>query len=476
MNKELICGKKAVKGRPGVLSMEKDDMKAFIRQSGTEEARKALRSIKGEPKRGQLCVIFHMFKAGRDKIRESAGYVQNFKLNSPNRPASPPRVSRVASPPRAARRSVMNNINSNSNNKPAPRTARVASSPRRNVVASNTDIEAMLNNLLAKARAAKNAAKNNVNRNEAANLKKRGLMKRREHMYGPLVTMARPRFAAVSNQNFTNRNRNNNYEDDDFFNVNRNANKAVEFARGGLRNRRNETKRTPVENTSRFGAKRKAYLSQKVRPSRKERLAKLRMKKSNNSSSSNRRPMTKPSFPAMVVPSVGGEATRRVPTRASAPYHLPGTRSRVNKKQLKVADEERWRRLKSNKRWLELNMMNRSTVGNKNKQAEIANKKAEMANKILQEVIRNIKNGKLVLAESPVRARVAPRVSRNAMTSVRNLFGSSSSSSPERKRKLSVKERLRKKLSKRSVKSTVPASMSVKQTQRVVRVNSSQSN
>jgi hypothetical protein len=198
----------------------------------------------------------------------------------------------------------------------------------------------------------------------------------------------------------------------------------------------------------------------------------------NSSSNSVKKPLTKPSFPAMTVPSVGGMATRRVPTRASAPYHLPGTRSRVNKKQLKVADEERWRRLKSNKKWLELNMMNRSTIGNKNKQAEIANKKAEMANKILQEVIKNIKNGKLVLPESPVRA---PVVSRFAMTSVRNLFGySSSSSSPERKRKLSVKERLRKKLSKRKVKPTVPASMSAMQAQRVVRVksgsNSSRSN
>ena len=472
MNRELICGKKAVKGRPGVLSMEKDDMKAFIRQSGTEEAKKALRSIKGEPKRGQLCVIFHMFKAGRDKIRESAGYVKNFKLNSPNRPASPPRVSRVASPPRAARRS-------NSNNKPASRVASPPRASRRNVVSSNTDIETMLNNLLAKARAAKNAAKNNANRNNAANLKKRGLMKRREHMYGPLVTMVRPKFAAASNQNFTNRNTNGNYEDDDFFNLKGNANKAVDFARTGLRNRREEGK--VVRNTSVFGSKRKAYVQQKIRPNRKEKFMKMYQKNSasngnNSSSNSVKKPLTKPSFPAMMVPSVGGMATRRVPTRASAPYHLPGTRSRVNKKQLKVADEERWRRLKSNKKWLELNMMNRSTIGNKNKQAEIANKKAEMANKILQEVIRNIKNGKLVLAESPVRARVAPRVSRNAMTSVRNLFGSSSSSSPERKRKLSVKERLRKKLSKRSVKSTVPASMSTKQTQRVVRVNSSQSN
>jgi hypothetical protein len=69
----------------------------------------------------------------------------------------------------------------------------------------------------------------------------------------------------------------------------------------------------------------------------------------------------------------------------------------VSKNQLKFANEERWRRLKNNQQWLKLNAMNKGVVGNKNKAAEIANSKAMMANKVFQEIIKNIKNGKLAV-------------------------------------------------------------------------------
>jgi hypothetical protein len=144
----------------------------------------------------------------------------------------------------------------------------------------------------------------------------------------------------------------------------------------------------------------------------------------------------------------------------------------VSKNQLKFADEERWRRLRNNQQWLKLNAMNKGVVGNKNKAAQIANNKAMMANKVLQEIIKNIKNGKLaVTTRVAAPSRAAATVKRNVV--MRNLFGSSGSSSENvqtTRKQNTVKRRLAKKLSRRRVRPTVPAAMTVAQAQRVVRV------
>jgi hypothetical protein len=115
--------------------------------------------------------------------------------------------------------------------------------------------------------------------------------------------------------------------------------------------------------------------------------------------------------------------------------------------------------------------MNRGVVGNRNKEAEIANSKAMLANKILQEIVKNIKNGRISVPENVVAVRAAAAAKR--VTTMRNLFGSSSSSEKnEKKMKNSVKSRLMKRLSRRRVRPSVPAAMTVAQAQRVTRVKS----
>ena len=78
----MSCGKVASR-TPGLgaQSMKVDEMKKFIVSHGTEEAKRALKAIKGAPSRDELCGIFHTFKAGRDEIRKGVGM---HKLRSPS--------------------------------------------------------------------------------------------------------------------------------------------------------------------------------------------------------------------------------------------------------------------------------------------------------------------------------------------------------------------------------------------------------
>jgi hypothetical protein len=94
MSKELSCGKapKRTKGF-GAQSMTNPQMKDFIEKEGTPAALKALYDIQGPVSRGQLCVIFHMFRKGREEIAKG-DIGAGFRLTpSPNRakPASPPK-------------------------------------------------------------------------------------------------------------------------------------------------------------------------------------------------------------------------------------------------------------------------------------------------------------------------------------------------------------------------------------------------
>jgi hypothetical protein len=503
MNKELVCGKRALTRKhasdDGVLYMTTDEMKKFVQVKGSEEAKAKLKSVKGVVKRGELCQIFHMFKAGRDEIRKSSGLIKNFRLESPNAPVRAP----------APVRRVMNNINSGSNNnKRRPASAASSSNKRRPAAASasptQSDIERMLNNFASsegrKRRANKNAANYKAERNKAKNLKRKGLVMKREYgAFGvKVLTRAPPNYRVNNRGEIVNvpggrsgSNSNNFGVNNGNFSSSNGRGKNVHFGR--LMTKQNTGKGKVLKQISRA---QKMYANQRVGKGNKMKTLKefvANVRRARRSSSSSNAPSSfgsssssgssrsrssprraaakvarKPTF--IAFPSVGGEATRRRQTR-SVPYHLPGTRSHVSKKQLKFAKEERSRRLKSNERWLKLNAMNRGVVGNRNKEAEIANSKAMLANKILQEIVKNIKNGRISVPENVVVVRAAAAAKR--VTTMRNLFGSSSSSEKnEKKMKNSVKSRLMKRLSRRRVRPSVPAAMTVAQAQRVVRVKS----
>jgi hypothetical protein len=464
MNKnqlDAVCGKKALRRRSnvdqGVKYMSVDEMKKFIRDNGTADAKKKLKTVM---KRGELCEIFHSFKAGLDEIKKS--FASN--ETSPKKPAQ------------AARR-VMNNVNSGSNK-------------AGNASPTESEIERKLNNFASSQERKKRANKNNAKNNHF------GLIQKREYPYGVRVLTRAPNrhvnnAPGRSGSNRSSGNNRNNFGGNWSSNNGRGQN--VHF--GKLMTKHNKGKGKVMKQVSKA---QQTYLEQRVgkgnRPkTMRELVANARIAKRNSSSNSNapsslgsrssgsssgsssprkvamKKAVRKPTF--MAFPSVGGEVTRRKPTR-SVPYHLPGTRSHVSKNQLKFANEERWRRLRNNQQWLKLNAMNKGVVGNKNKAAQIANNKAMMANKVLQEIIKNIKNGKLaVTTRVAAPSRAAATVKRNVV--MRNLFGSSGSSSENvqaTRKQNTVKRRLAKKLSRRRVRPTVPAAMTVAQAQRVVRV------
>jgi len=447
-------------------------------------------------KRGELCEIFHSFQAGLDEIKKS---MRNLTNESPKKPAP------------AARR-VMNNVNSGSNNNRPKAATRLRPRNRRAVVNNNrrggnaspteSEIERMLNNF-ASSEERKKKPKNNGAKNS---LKNKGLVAKREYQYGVKVYTRAPNRRVNNHGEIMNEAGRSGSSNGSNARVNNGGNFSSNNGRGRnvhfgkLMTKHNKGKGTVRKQVSKAQQK---YLEQRVgkgnRPkTMREVVANARRAKGNSSSNSNapsslgssssrssssgsssRRKVVKkavarkPTF--MVFPSAGGEVTRRRPTR-SVPYHLPGTRAHVSKNQLKFANEERWRRLKNNQRWLKLNAANRGVVGNRNKAAEIENSKAMIANKVLQEVIKNIKNGKI---NAPVRAVAAPSraaVAARRNVAMKNLFGSSSSSENVRaagkKKNNTVKRRLNKKLSRRRVRPTVPAAMTLAQAQRVVRVKS----
>jgi hypothetical protein len=94
MSKELSCGKAPKRSKGfGAQSMTNPQMKEFIEKEGTPAALKALYDIQGPVSRGQLCVIFHMFRKGREEIAKG-DVGAGFRLTpSPNR-------ARAASPPK----------------------------------------------------------------------------------------------------------------------------------------------------------------------------------------------------------------------------------------------------------------------------------------------------------------------------------------------------------------------------------------
>jgi hypothetical protein len=294
MSKELACGKAAKRTKGfGAQSMTTKDMEKFIKEHGTDGAKNALKSVKGVPSRGDLCVIFHSFRAGRAEIAKGEG-VRNFRLTpSPNR-------RRVA----AAR--SMSSLSS-------PNL-----SPKKLL-----DVVAFM----------KGKEKRNLKRVLQAFPRKNrlGYLKlKRESTYGPRMLTGRPGHARnFSNHSNGNRNNGRNYSNDNYFGKGN-----VHFVRGGLNNKRNTVpENKKKEKVSRFNMT-AAFLGQKVKAG--ERLKRMPAFSSSSGSPKRRspRPLKMQVFPRT------GKLERKL-TR-SVPFHRAGSRAGMVSIHLRNADRARW--------------------------------------------------------------------------------------------------------------------------------------
>jgi hypothetical protein len=103
------------------------------------------------------------------------------------------------------------------------------------------------------------------------------------------------------------------------------------------------------------------------------------------------------------LPKIASNKTRRVPTQSRVVAY--GSQSRLTHAQLKAANNMRWKKYEE---------MNKSKMN--------TNERTALANRLLQNALKNIKNKKV----SPVKIQAAVRASiRNSM---KNLFGSNSNS------------------------------------------------
>ena len=296
MMKELACGKKAKSNKGfGVQSMSVAEMKQFINDKGTNGAKAALKAVKGVPSRGDLCVIFHSFRAGRTEIAKGEG-VMNFRLTpSPNR-------ARV----RVALRSM------SSPNMSPNKTLRVFAfmegKKKRNL---GRVLRAF-------------PRKNKLNY----------LKLKREYPYGPMVlTQKRGQAQFANNGNVSNRNNMSNRNGGNYSNNNYFGKGNVHFARGGFNNKRNVVVNKKAKAVSRFNM-RAAFLAQKVKAGGKL----VRMPALSSSSSGSRSPKrlrSPPPLKMQMFPRTG--KLMRKPTR-SVPYHQEiGTKARFSNLQLKNA-------------------------------------------------------------------------------------------------------------------------------------------
>ena len=311
MMKELACGKKAKSTKGfGVQSMSVAEMKQFIKEKGTDGAKAALKAVKGVPSRGDLCVIFHSFRAGRAEIAKGEG-VMNFRLTpSPNR-------ARV----RAALRSM------SSPNMSPNKTLRVFAfmegKKKRNL---GRVLRAF-------------PRKNKLNY----------LKTKREYPYGPMVLTQKrdrrlvapsiPEAPANSNSNsnysknyFNKKNVSNSNYSTNNNQSNRNGGNNyigkgnVHFVHGGFNKNKRVVKKKEV---SRFNIMLPAFLAQKVKAGNK--LVRMPALPGSNSPKRLRSP---PPLKMQVFPRTG--KLMRKPTRS-----VPGTKARFSNVQLKNAARER---------------------------------------------------------------------------------------------------------------------------------------
>jgi hypothetical protein len=320
MNKQTACGK-AAKRTPGygAQSMSVPVMKKFIEAHGTEKAKNALRGIKGNPSRGDLCSIFHLFAMGREEIARGEG-MKNYKFSPLSNAKRSPVSNARRSPVSNTRRSPVSNASMSSPNFSPNRLLKiVAFMQGRN--------KRMLKRVL-----------------KAMPKKLNYLKPKNEYRYGVRVLTGRPnrgnnRYSSGNNgSRGNNRYSNGSYNNDNFF-----GKKNVHFRRGGLNNARNmvvHKKKKPK--VSRFNVGNNFNVT---KPGNKS----GRRHPKNNSPTSSEKKRTKPRNPnpfmnfLAATKNVRTGVHNRVPTR---PHQAPGTMARSISMYLNNADRERWNKFK----------------------------------------------------------------------------------------------------------------------------------
>jgi hypothetical protein len=366
MNKQSACGK-AAKRTPGygAQSMSVPVMKKFIETHGNEKAKNALKGIRGNPSRGDLCSIFHLFAMGRDEIARGEG-MRNYKF-------SPMSNARRSSPVSNARRS----------------------SPMKSLSMSSPNLSP--NKLLKIVAFMQGRKKRMLKRALRAMPRKLNYLKpKNEYRYGVKVLTGRPNRGnnRLSNGNSNGSRGNGSLNNDNFF-----GKKNVHFRRGGLNNVRNMVvlKKKKKVKVSRFNVRNNFNA---VKPGNKS----GRYHPKNNSPTSNERKRMKPYNPNPFInfleqtKNVRTGMHNRVPTR---PHQAPGTMARASNASLSYADRERWNKFKK-------------AVSPRMSPSQ----RALLANKLLEEVLgRNSpKQRRVTFNSSPKSAPPSPKKKRTKYT------------------------------------------------------------
>jgi len=362
---ELACGKAAKRTKGfGAQSMTNPELFKFIMFEGTHAAAQALRDLGSKPaSRGQMCVILHSFRKGRELIAQGEGQ-GGLRINSPVRRRSPSR-----SPVRSS---------SSSNSSPEMNNKKLL-----NVVAFTAGLKKRrIKRILTAMRPKKNAH----------------LMKKREHMFGPVILMGRPQQrASSSSSNFNVRNR----AVSNKSNGSRSGSGSGSRSKGGSGSgsgSRSNWGNYSVSNENKFNTSHYMHLNSKFNkvPSKKG-----KKKATSRFSTREMFPIMKPSqkvkrvrarmvkkkYPLMVVPRVAGGMMGSIPTRPGVPFHMAGSRSPATKLKIAKAHNERMRQ------YAKLMKPNMSKT-----------EKAALSNRLMQRAIKNVM-GSNSEGESPNKKR-----------------------------------------------------------------------
>lgn len=473
--KKEACGLRAVNGTPGVKGMGGEDIKKFIKEHGTDAAKEALRGSKTKS-RGEMCVILHSFHAGRVKIAES-GAMSNFRLTpSPNRSSSsssnsnksPPRFvapvgmskeqekkfwkvvpknfGKSSSPPnmRSNIERMLNNFMTSEQNRKALQKALSGNKPmkREKIYMSregvkilgkrptSEQIKAALmqkNHVVGKAGSSSSSSSSNrrSNRNGNGSSSNTGSSNKSANS---LVT-------SKSGSSSSNRNINSNFSGGN--NNSGGSNRGNGINRSHYQNltaKRNKVVKVRQTGSRRTGKKKNMSGPFCLLNPTNSACRKMSLRKNNffrvpvGKGGGTRAPVRHGGIKSsswwygkpvtfMNVPNVGNKnvmnPTARIRPRPIGFHYTPGSKSKLTKNQLRLANNERWRRYAN----MTKNMVfNTKEVYGKLKPNTEAEQRSALANKLYMEVIKNIKAGKISAA--PPRRKLSRKLSRKRPTKV----------------------------------------------------------
>ena len=446
-NKEEACGARQSKGVPGVKGMSGADIKKFIQASGTDAARTAL---SGKVKsRGEMCVILHSFRAGRELIAAS-GARSNFRLtpsprtsprhsprHSPNQPvhfvapvnmtpaqekkywSTAPKLKRTVSPNMRTNmeRELNNFIKRLQNNKEMKNALSGNKPPKREksyvqygvrILGKRPTGEQIREALKRKSGIV--GKKNNSSPGSSNNNVRSVRGERSEHGSSASKGSSTNKSSNSSSSSGRNSNSGSNGGSN-----NGGSNKGNGINRSHYQNltaKRNKV--VKVKNTSsRFTKKKKGFVVSGpfclLHPTTKSCRAAMKypgffrrkLGKGRGVQSLTKHVGTKTKKVVfMKMKAVGGTKTARIPTKSRpGSYFTHGSRSIPTKTQLRMANNERWRRYET----LVKNIPTGNLSNRAMKEAN-ENKRSQLANRLMREALVNVMAGKV--AERPRRLMV----------------------------------------------------------------------